>query len=292
MTCKNEFTCKSCESTQYLVPEFTEKNCVKICPDSFYPISSNKICGKCKKECATCNTEEICKSCNEGFYHNPDTNECKEYCDDGTLKEEKTKSCIKCDSKCRTCLGTIETCTSCKDSFLLKEKCIENCPDGFYNDKVWFTCGLCHKSCLTCKGSRDKDCLSCDKNKKFTLIYGYCTAGCPGNMVRKKDGKDCLDIQSCFNLLILSAPKIFSITDKDFIVELVYKLKEECEKYKNDLEFVWDEIKDSISEEKKLTIPNDKLKDEKINLGINVKYNSIGITKIEAESTLITYKVN
>lgn len=292
LTCKNNFTCKSCISSHYFVKEFPEANCVEKCPDKFYPVESPKICAKCIKECATCTSEKVCKSCEENFYHNPDTMECKEFCADGYIKKEENRSCEKCDKNCRTCKGKIDTCTSCKDSYLLNEKCVKDCPSNMYKDNIWWSCDYCHNTCLTCSGSRDKDCLSCDEEKEYTLIFGFCSAGCPASTVREKDGVNCINFGECFNSIILSAPKLFSITDKDFEAKLNFKLKEKCLNYRKDMTFKWDEIEGAEYEGQKLVIKNQNLKDGKVPLGILISYNSVGISKLKYESTLVTYKVN
>ena len=251
--------------THFFIVEFPEENCVEKCPDGFYPIlSPNKICRKCKKECATCTTETICNTCNDTFYHNPNTFECKENCDDGFIKIEQKNSCLECDKKCRTCKDKIDNCTSCKDTFLLENNCVKECPGNMFKDMVYYQCEYCHNSCLTCKGGREKDCLTCDKEKKLSLIFGYCTEGCPSGTIREKGGRDCINFQNCFNSLILSAPKLFSITDNDYHAELMYQLKEECFKYAQDLAFVWDEVENAEVSGKKLTLKTKHLKEGKL----------------------------
>lgn len=266
---------------------------MKICPNGLFPNEEKKICGKCDIKCETCLSEKICLSCKDGFLHNPDTRECKETCDEGYIKFLDEKSCKKCDPSCRTCEGSEKHCTSCKDSFLISEKkiCVNECPKGTYKDTVWKTCGFCHKTCLTCFGGREKECLSCDTENELKLIYGYCASGCPGAYIREKDGKDCIDFKNCFKSIFLSMPKIFSITDRDFESELIYIVDDSCSTYIKDFEFKWDEIKNAEVDGKNLMIPNDKLEDGQINLGILVTYNSLGITKLKGQSTLVTYKV-
>jgi len=294
LTCENQFTCKSCLQNYYFIEEFQEDNCVKVCPKGFSPIEKDKTCGKCDKRCETCESEKICLTCKEGYFHNPDTKECKEKCDDGYFNITGTKICEKCDPKCRTCERSKEKCTSCKDSYLLSEKnlCLNDCPDGMYKDIIWHSCEFCHRTCKTCSGNREKECLSCDTENDLKLIYGYCAAGCPGSYIREKDGKDCVDFKNCFKSIFLSMPKIFSLTDKDFKSELIFMLTDHCNNYKNDFEFKWDEKESAEINETNLLIPYDKLQDGKINLGILVSYNSIGIIKVKGQSNLVTYKVN
>lgn len=162
-----------------------------------------------------------------------------------------------------------------------------------YKDFIWQTCEKCHETCASCKGSRTKDCLSCvEDEKELTLIFGYCTQGCPSGYIREKGGIKCINFQACFDSVILSTPKIFSITDQDFSASLKYKLKESCLAYENDLSFVWDEVKDAKITGPDFLIPNQSLESGNLKIGVFINYNDVGIKKIEAESMLVTYKVN
>ncbi len=278
-----------------------EINCVKICPIEFFPLEKEKekICEKCDYKCESCHSEKICLSCKDGFLHNPYTKECKDYCDKGFIpfEDKKFKNniiCEKCDSKCNTCEGSLENCTSCKDSFLLKEKkiCLNECPIGMYNDNVWNTCELCHNTCKTCLGHREKDCLSCKENTELKLIFGYCSEGCPGSTVMEIGGMRCLDIKKdCFSSIFLSLPKIFSITDRDFVAELVYIVNENCYNYQKDFEFKWDHLENAVIDGNKIKISSDKLEEGNLNLGVSIGYNNLEFVKIKGESNLVKYKV-
>lgn len=300
--CENKFTCKTCIKDHYFIKEFQEQNCVEKCPEGFWPFENKniskenpheKICKKCNPECTTCLTDKICLTCADNFFHNPDTKTCKEKCDDGYLEDQENKSCLKCDKNCKTCEEKIDQCTSCQNSYLNQNlnKCVANCPNGMYNDKIWNTCEFCHKTCLTCSGNREKECLSCPEEKGIKLLYGYCTKGCPGDEVREIDGRGCINFKDCFKSVFLSVPKVFSITENNFEAKLILMVKDECLPHKKNFEYKWDETENAEIEGDSLMIPNDKLKDGEINLGILVKYNSVGIIKVKGKSTLITFKV-
>jgi hypothetical protein len=291
--CSSELSCKKCVPTHFLVPDLLENNCKEKCPDGYWPNLIDRVCYKCKSECLTCDTLAKCRSCASGFYLNPETFECKDFCPGGYLKNEETNYCDKCHPNCKTCFGTKDNCTSCKDSYLLDSKCVDECPKGKYKDNVWFTCGLCHPSCLTCIGNRNKDCLTCDESKDpdIKLINGYCANGCPGNLIREKDGINCIDLQKCFKSILLSYPKLFSLTGKDFAAELIYVLDESCSQYGKDLEYVWDEDELAEAKGKSFKIASNNLKEGKLNFGLSLKYNGILFIKLKGESNLVLYKV-
>ncbi len=83
------------------------------CASGFY-INDNRQCIKCSSECKTCQSQEACMSCSDGFY-----------LDRALLSA--TGRCLACRSTCKTCSRNAFLCTSCRDGFSLEgTKCINN----------------------------------------------------------------------------------------------------------------------------------------------------------------------
>jgi len=109
--------------------------------------------------------------------------------------------------------------------------CVEKCKDGYYGDLNDKICYKCDESCLTCKGNLEHHCLTCDNSNGLKLIEGFCTnKKCKGNSIEKKNSEECIDLNACFEYLLLNAPKTFSIHihQKNNKANINYKLKDDC----------------------------------------------------------------
>lgn len=151
------------------------------CYDGFY--LKNEICEKCSSPCETCTSEKVCKTCIKGHLLGSDS------------------SCSSvCSSSCATCENTPDSCTSCKDGFILNGtvclQCPNNCKtceieggssyctsclDGFYLDKK--ECFACHETCATCKNQSKSSCYTCHEgyykdrqNNDYTGTCSLCSS--------------------------------------------------------------------------------------------------------------------
>ncbi|ESU40552.1 Variant-specific surface protein, partial [Giardia duodenalis] len=126
---KDNEVCTECNESKYLTPT---NQCVDNCGKlgNYYGAADRK-CKECTvANCAECNTDGSCQTCNTGFY--PDANECK-----------------ACDSSCKSCSGaTNADCTECPSGKALtygnddtKGTCGEGCTTGTGAGKCK-TCGL------------------------------------------------------------------------------------------------------------------------------------------------------
>lgn len=283
----------------YLHNLLAEKNCISGCPINFYADKTSGICKACNPACISCNSDKICNSCNKGFFFYKENSECVTKCPDGFFIPENSGICTKCLEICKTCAIQSDLCLSCKQNLFYDENlktCLNNCKDGFYGEISNNICKPCDPTCLTCKGKMDSDCLSCNSQKKLKLLNGFCSDAtkCPGKMMKKKNSDDCIDITSCFDLLLFDIPKIFSIQLINYKVSFVYKLKQNCNEYANDISVKWSNTpeKSIISDDNlSLEIANDKLKEGKIELKVDILYNYMLIKSITGNTLIITYKV-
>ncbi|ESU40541.1 Variant-specific surface protein [Giardia duodenalis] len=144
-TCTNPKTatevCTMCAENKYLTPT---SQCVDACSKlgNYYGAADGK-CKECTVDnCAECNTDGSCKTCNTGFF--PDANECK-----------------ACDSSCKSCSGaTAEDCTECPSGKALK----------YGNDDTKGTCG---EGCVVNTDQASGNCKTCDLTVEGTK---YCSA--------------------------------------------------------------------------------------------------------------------
>ncbi|ESU40250.1 Variant-specific surface protein [Giardia duodenalis] len=128
---KDNEACTACNESKYLTPT---NQCVDQCSrlGNYYGATDNK-CKECTAaNCAECDANGSCQTCNTGFYLD-------------------TKECKACDSSCKSCSGaTAEDCTECPAGKALKygsdgakgtcgEGCVVNTDQASGNCK---TCGL------------------------------------------------------------------------------------------------------------------------------------------------------
>lgn len=74
------------------------------CPDGFYPDNFSRTCKKCKPECATCTSYDVCTSCIYGPYK-LNNGECTYFTCLNTQYRaiRPSLACYECDSTCLTC---------------------------------------------------------------------------------------------------------------------------------------------------------------------------------------------
>lgn len=157
-------TCSKCPSG---CKKCDKSSCTE-CYEGYY--NNNGVCKECSPPCATCESENKCLSCVNGYLFK-----------DGSCKDQ-------CSPSCLTCEGKPETCTSCHNGYGLKgttcETCIPNCRicqndwegknmeckscnNGFYlmDDG---NCTKCSESCKTCVSY--EACSSCADGYYFTSM--------------------------------------------------------------------------------------------------------------------------
>ncbi len=219
-------TCLSCIQNLFLHLPFPNNNCLDICPLSFFANKITGTCQSCKSSCLSCESENICNSCIKGFFFLGEDKDCVSKCPDSFYLSEESETCLKCSSKCKTCEKKEDICITCNEGFFLDDNnsCVEKCKDGYYGDLNDNICKKCDVSCLTCKGSLDHHCLTCDNNNGLKLIGGFCTNKCKGNFINKKNSEECIDLNACFEYLLLNAPKTFSIQQNSYKANIIYKL--------------------------------------------------------------------
>ncbi len=91
----------------------------------------------------------------------------------------------------------------------------------------------------------------------------------------------------------MNASKTFSIIQKDYKANIIYKLKDNCIEYRQDITFDWVSLPDAIISDDNLSleIPFEKLKDGNITLNVNVSYNKENIAILTGNTLLVTDKV-
>ncbi|XP_071477442.1 antigen WC1.1-like [Diadema antillarum] len=114
-------------------------------------------------------TRMCVKSCGDGYYQVPGTNQCE-----------------LCDPECNTCAERADNCLSCDaPRYLLNDRCVEDCGIGFYGYSRTRTCEPCSPYCKNCgDGDRDDACTSCPDNT--FLSNGRCISSCPAPLLSKK----------------------------------------------------------------------------------------------------------
>ena len=136
--------CTVCNNGRYLTPT---SQCVDDCGKlgSYYGADDNK-CKECTVvNCAECDADGSCQTCNTGFF--PNNNECK-----------------PCDSSCKSCSGATKAdCTECPAGKALKYgsdgakgTCGEGCTTGT-GQGACKTCGLTVEGTAYCSGCSKSD---------------------------------------------------------------------------------------------------------------------------------------
>ena len=147
-----------------VVPNPRNFKCL-TCVRGFVLNSTSGVCDKCPQNCAFCNSDLTCYSCETGYHFNGtacvrNTNEYCDFvandgncvsCSAGTFMDYSTHTCKKCDPGCLACDGPGPSdCVACPATQLilnvkeegfnnlihrLKMKCVSKCPidDGLGN---------------------------------------------------------------------------------------------------------------------------------------------------------------
>ena len=86
--------------------------------------------------------------------------------------------CKSCQENCETCVGDVNTCTSCKDKFVLNKdsKCTRTCGEPENQTPVDGVCRECAEPCNKCSGKVDS-CTTCIED--YLLYKNTCVDRCP-----------------------------------------------------------------------------------------------------------------
>ena len=207
----------------YLGNCLTESQCI----NGYYTDNSINKC-KCIEniKCKTCNKtsiqNDLCESCNDGYYKKKDdsTNiepyfNCYNHTtiDDGFYLNTETNLFEPCYSSCSKCeeLGDINDnkCTVCKEGYSFiannnnKINCYPNCDNNIYFDNNEYYC-TSNESCpngyklINGKKRCIDNCIN-DKIYNYTLEYNnVCVDECPGTShISTEDENKCIDNLNC-----------------------------------------------------------------------------------------------
>ena len=169
----------------------TELFICQNCPSDCAVCSSITSCSVKKQgctvtQCSTCDSSNVCLTCNDGYVLDPGLNQCKECiiasgsnhcfsctsidtltcltCFDSYYYNTGSSSCEPCDSTCKTCekraqVGSL--CTSCySDKYLVGTTCLP-LPNNIF---LWKTSAItrkCFPTCTTCTSSDIDGCTAC-----------------------------------------------------------------------------------------------------------------------------------
>ncbi|EAS02237.2 transmembrane protein, putative (macronuclear) [Tetrahymena thermophila SB210] len=215
-----DISCRTCDSivnTKCLTcynDRFLQANsCVLQCDPGYY--KQGQSCIKCTNNCATCNSDTFCLTCQTGYLFVPASNQCVQSC--GSLQSyyQYQQQCLPCDSKCYTCTDS-QTCQSCNSNYYFvvgQNKCVDQAGCnllGLYTKAN--QCVQCESPCATCQTTYNS-CTSCLTGQPKIYLQGtQCQAKCNpgyysdgGNKCQQCDGlcTTCTDqsrnCQSCIS---------------------------------------------------------------------------------------------
>ena len=147
-----------------------DDNCKLECSLGSYPYLGT--CYSCPLECSSCNSQQICTSCSQGFLLQENT--CVETCGIGLYRDGS--GCLRCNSNCLACSNSPANCISCKNGLYLNEgKCVIDCPVSF-TSTARDRCIACNHQCLSCQTLPYK-CTSC--RSPYSLLNFDCLEACP-----------------------------------------------------------------------------------------------------------------
>mmetsp|Transcript_10910 Transcript_10910/g.16555 ORF Transcript_10910/g.16555 Transcript_10910/m.16555 type:complete len:281 (-) Transcript_10910:3532-4374(-) len=122
----------NCTSCQFgsIYPFFFDFNCHPQCPPP-KSVQVGDVCESCDSKCKTCTDEpDHCTSCESHMLYDVINNDCLEMC----IAHEQVFNpsqalCESCHENCLTCAGDVNTCTSCKEDFVLNmdSRCEPEC---------------------------------------------------------------------------------------------------------------------------------------------------------------------
>ena len=165
---KNLSICQKCVDRKVLY----NNQCINVCPLGTFP-NANKICDKCRDDCAICKDKNTCEVCKTGKVLQGKV--CQNICDNNFVAIDN--KCTQCNNlRCKKCDIKLINCTEClAGTVLYNGDCLKTCPDTTYNKKG--VCKPCVKPCQNCLNS--KTCTTCIKG--FFLFNGKCSDQCPDN---------------------------------------------------------------------------------------------------------------
>ena len=202
-------TCTDCKKNLILY----NKDCHPTCPVGTYPLGTT--CHECSKYCDQCKDLNSCKRCTSPYVLQD--GKCVNKCNDGFYLDTNTRECKKCDN-----FDLVKSCKPidvCRDNvYKLNGTCVKRCPDGTSSDslnncvpnkclKILFK-GECIDTCPigtvrvdgTCKYCDSRDCNACRPqnlayceccNEKLLLYKGECKTACPAGTYMKEG--ECID---------------------------------------------------------------------------------------------------
>ena len=159
-TCiSTSINCKSCYTLFYY-----NNYCHAICPDGYWPRTTDYTCQLCASSCLTCTagTAFDCLTCTIGKY----------------LSNSK---CNLCSSNCKLCFNASTYCLACANGkYLSNNTCSTICPSGYWANGANNMCMICDVSCKTCNNGFNSSCISCYDG--YYLAFGneckICSSGC------------------------------------------------------------------------------------------------------------------
>lgn len=165
--------CAKCVKGLFL----SQGSCVEVCPKGLYGNIKNGECSSCDDQINFHDYTPICKE-NEFTFKS----KCLLACPVSTYQGED-KICHNCEGDCEVCTSS-DSCSKCKNGFLINGKCVDFCPKGFFPQ---YNPNICTKCCTRCtECSYINICSEC-KEGKF-LFNDLCIKQCPESTF-EKDGK-------------------------------------------------------------------------------------------------------
>ena len=189
--------------------------CQEKCKVGTFP-DGNKVCnGQCLNHCDSCDDNQTCNKCSEGFFKDAKTDSANHSCVNDTqcpattYADMITGNCEDCDATCKNCDSEATMCTECPaGKFLLDahHKCFTTCPRGTYQNGT--ECSACQQNVLDCDPSTgapddtsdDEKCASncngCIWSKNYCIecaagykraANGRCVMQCPDGTIEDVD---------------------------------------------------------------------------------------------------------
>uniref|UniRef100_A0A7M5X1B5 P/Homo B domain-containing protein n=1 Tax=Clytia hemisphaerica TaxID=252671 RepID=A0A7M5X1B5_9CNID len=182
-----EFNCTSCSKKIFndKYDRFLYKatsQCLATCPLGTYQSETLlKECLDCQDNCLRCsNNGQKCEICRMDHFLVADLRTCVETCPEGYYTDLLKRTCEPCDIQCKTCVvGNPSACTSCRESFFLKEQsCVSSheCRSLYYVNKKTGRCNFCPSNCTHCESQ--KSCTQCLLSY-FLTPDNRCVSECP-----------------------------------------------------------------------------------------------------------------
>ncbi|CAD8203433.1 unnamed protein product [Paramecium octaurelia] len=145
-----------------------DKDCFCIKCIEGYKLNQLSQCIKCASNCQSCNLEDQCDICKDGYYLND--NQCV-LCQENCVLCQNLNQCIKSHNGYYVENGIALQCTNNCLIFFNECQC-QDCPDQYYQDHNDLFCYPCQDNCQTC--SNKQTCINCVSNS-FYLDNSKCT---------------------------------------------------------------------------------------------------------------------